>query len=129
MENIQTFVPQFRLDVLDKSHQLKYLLILLFSFEAVVPAFSEISATHAETSGYAGIKEESNLFDLFSILYICEPGTEERTEKGVLEVNSSFLEIFSSLIKFEPIFITWILPQEKFNSQPPLFTLHRVLLI
>jgi hypothetical protein len=112
-----------------KLNLLKYFLILLFCFESVVPVFSQIPARHLVTQGLAGVKAENNSIDHFSLLFIVEPGTEEQAEKGIVDTRSTFHEIFSELIKFNPALVTWVLPVNKENSQPPLFTLHRVLLI
>lgn len=112
-----------------KVHQLKYLLILLFCLETAAPFFAESTFRQAQVTSYISHKAEAGQADLNSILLFSEPGTEERLEHGIFESNSFILEIFSELSKFEPIRVTWFLPQEKFNTQPPLFTLHRVLLI
>ncbi|MFN3839434.1 MAG: hypothetical protein ACK4RF_01895, partial [Cyclobacteriaceae bacterium] len=106
-----------------------YLLILLFSFETTAPVFSEISVKHTETTCCISLKAEVKPSDWISLIFLTESGAEERIEKGTLATDSFFLEIFNALIKFKPFRITWPLPEEKFSSQPSLFTRYRTLLI
>lgn len=112
-----------------KLHQLKYLLILLVCFETTAPAFSDTSVRHAEKTCCIYQNAKASRADLISILFISEPGAEERIEQVTFEHSSFILEIFNDLLKFQSASITWYLPQKKFNTHPPLFTLHRVLLI
>jgi len=109
---------------------LKLFAILLFSFEMMAPAV--LMATpeiHPERQHAKSLNESDRSIDFLTHLIFEEVSSEEREGKDDCLIGISFIELFSELQKFEPIQITWSLPKEHFDTQPPLFTLHRVLLI
>lgn len=110
-------------------HLLKYLIILLFCFEIAVAGFSGIPSRNSETPSYESKEAEKNVIDNPSLLFISEPVSEEQVEKEVFEASAFFLATFSELIKFKPVLVTWVFPENKVTGHPPLFTLFHVLLI
>lgn len=110
---------------------LKLLAILLFSFELLAPAYFVSTANSPEEKNdQHHLTSRSHSFDLLSHLIFEETCSEEEREGKEHALTTLFYtEVFSELQKFEPARVNWLLPREKFDTQPALFTLHRVLLI
>jgi hypothetical protein len=128
---IKTFVQDFHSMGLKHSKILKLAAILIFSFELMAPAL------FACTEFDGGLKTNRTTFNatphsftLLSILLFEEVSNEEEREgKDHTLITFSFIEIFNALQKFKPDDITWLLPVNRSERQPSLFTLYRVLLI
>jgi hypothetical protein len=108
---------------------LKLVAILLFLFELLAPAvFATTQPSSEVKSEGINFTSFSHSFDLFSGL-IFEEASEEREGKDHTLTGICFVEIFSILQKFKPVNTSWLTPHQRFDIQPSLFTLHRVLLI
>jgi hypothetical protein len=110
---------------------LRIFAILLFSFELLAPAFVlgvPESNLHSQ-SVKIHISEQNQPIDLIAHLIFEEVNNEEREGKDDYLISVCFIEVFNELQKFEPIQVTWSLPKDRFDTQPSLYTLHRVLLI
>ena len=109
----------------------RLLAVLVFTFELLAPALfchSEIASESINNQKL--LVDHSGSLDLLSHLIFEEVSNEESREgkeHGLTQLW--FTELFSVLRKFEPTNVTWTLPRERFDTQPSLFTLHRVLLI
>jgi hypothetical protein len=105
--------------------------VLVFSFELLAPALFAPSEHACEAmNNQRHLVESGGSLDLLSHLIFEEVNNEESREgKEHGFTQLWFTEVFSVLQKFEPANVTWPLPKERFNTQPSLFTLHRVLLI
>jgi hypothetical protein len=112
---------------------LKLFAILLFSFELLAPAALIAAPKEAfdshETKSTNNFSKSAQSLDLLSHLIFEEVNNEVREGKDDCLISVCFVEVFSELQKFEPVHITWVLPKERFDIQPSLYTLHRVLLI
>jgi hypothetical protein len=110
---------------------LRVLSILLFSLELLAPALllgaPENNLHSANTTSH--ITNQNQAIDLISHLIFEETNSEEREGKDDCFLSVCFIEVFSDLQKFQPVYITRSLPKDQFDIQPSLFTLHRVLLI
>jgi len=110
---------------------LRIFAILLFSFELLAPALW----LHNDGSEPATPKlsfhfsEQTQPIDLISHLLFEEVNNEEREGKDDFLIGVCYTEVFNELQKFVPMQINWSLPKDRFNIQPSLYTLHRVLLI
>jgi hypothetical protein len=109
---------------------LRIFAILLFSFEMLAPALwlgdHESSITQKSTTYFS---HENQSIDLIAHLICEEANSEEREGKNDYLIDVSFVEVFNELEKFQPVQISWSLPKDRFDIQPSLYTLHRVLLI
>jgi hypothetical protein len=110
---------------------LRILAILLFSLELFAPAlalgapensFSDECVIHFTTN-------QTQSIDLISNLVFEVTNSEEREGKEDCLISVCFVEVFNQLQKFQPLQITWSAPKDRFDIQPSLYTLHRVLLI
>jgi len=109
---------------------LKRFAILLFSFEMLAPAILMATPETYYGSNHTNtLNKSERSIDFLTHLIFEEVNSEEREGKNDFLIGISFIELFSELQKFEPIQVTWSLPKEHFDTHPPLFTLHRVLLI
>ncbi|MBL7871063.1 MAG: hypothetical protein JNM78_05595 [Cyclobacteriaceae bacterium] len=112
---------------------LKLFAILIFSFELLAPVGLSASqnGTFEDSSlnNRSSVRESTQSVDSLSQLIFEEVGSEEREDKNECLISVCFVEVFSELQKFEPVHIAGSLPKDQFDTQPPLFTLHRVLLI
>lgn len=109
---------------------LRLFAVLLFSFEMLAPAVLMANPeTYPESLYTKTLNKSEQSIDFLTHLIFEEVNSEEREGKNDSVVGIGFIELFSELQKFEPIQVTWSLPKEHFDTQPPLFTLHRVLLI
>lgn len=112
---------------------LKLFAILVFSFELLAPAIliaaPKESFNDNETKELSSIYESVHSFDLLSHLIFEEINNEEKEGKDDYLISVCFIEVFNELQKFEPILITGSLPKDRFDTQPSLYTLHRVFLI
>lgn len=112
---------------------LKLFAIFLFSFELLAPAALIAAPTDAfdsqKAQSISNLSESAQSFDLLSHLVFEEVNNEVREGKDDCFISVCFIEVFSQLQKFEPVVITWVLPKERFDIQPSLFTLHGVLII
>lgn len=110
---------------------LKYLAILLFSFELLAPACLPDSESEQEfqLQDHARITAVSHSFDYIAQLLFEEASSEEREGKYDALTDLFGMDVFNVLVKFEPAEITWPLPKEHFDTQPALYRLHRILLI
>jgi len=112
---------------------LKLFAILIFSFELLAPvllmAKSKQTTNDSPATLSCNITEQAKPADLLSQLLFEEVGSEEREGKDGCLLSVCFVEVYNQLQKFQPIQVTWFLPKDKFDTQPSLFTLHRVLLI
>ncbi|MEQ1584692.1 MAG: hypothetical protein ABL895_02345 [Cyclobacteriaceae bacterium] len=112
---------------------LKLFAILLFSFELLAPAALIAAPTESfnsqESQSISNLSESAQSFDLLSHLIFEEVYNEVREGKDDCLISVCFVEVFSELQKFEPVLITWVLPKDRFDIQPSLYTLHGVLLI
>ncbi len=110
---------------------LRILAIIIFSFELLAPAVllgvPESETTSQNTNNQ--ITEQNKPIDLIAHLIFEEVNNEEREGKDDSLISVCFIEVFNELQKFEPIQVTWSLPRDRFDIQPSLYTLHRVLLI
>jgi len=110
---------------------LRVLAIFLFSFQLLAPALilgspeSVLAAKNIKIQ----ISEQNQPADLITHLIFEEANSEEREGKDDYLISVCFIEVFNELQKFQPVHITWSLPKDRFDTQPSLFTLHRVLLI
>lgn len=109
---------------------LKFLAILLFSFELLAPAClpQESGETHSPRN-QASLNDLSHSFDYISHLLFEEASSEEREGKDDVFTDLFVMDVFNALVKFESAEVTWQLPKEQFDSQPALYRLHRILLI
>lgn len=116
---------------LSHSKILKFLFILLFSFELFAPVLVPASSACQNSFSKATVQqaEQTQSFDFFSHFIFEEVSSEEREGKDDFLTGLCYRELFSELQKFETVQITWPLPKEHFDTHPPLFTLHRELLI
>ncbi len=109
---------------------LRIFAILLFSFEMLAPALwlgdHENSITQKSTTNYNDLHQP---IDLITHIICEEANSEEREGKDDYLIDVRFVEVFNELQKFQPVQITWSLPKDRFDIQPSLYTLHRVLLI
>ncbi len=108
---------------------LKFFAILLFSFEMLAPAVLLATPEATNSANSKNLNELNRSVDFLSHLIFEEVSSEEREGKNECLISVCFIELFSELQKFQPVQITWSLPKEHFDTQPPLFTLHGVLLI
>lgn len=112
---------------------LKLFAILIFSFELLAPilliAKPKQTALNSPLTLEYSITQQAKPLDLLSQLLFEEVGCEEREGKDGFFLSVSFVEVYNQLQKFQPIQSTWFLPKDQFDTQPSLFTLHRVLLI
>ncbi len=109
---------------------LKYLIILLFSFEVLAPAFVQsYEEDTIESSNQKHYVDLTGSFDCLAHLFFEENNSEEREGKDYDSSSFYFIELFSVLEKFKPIEITWSIARDRVESQPSLYTLHRVLRI
>lgn len=110
---------------------LRIFAILLFSFELLAPAVllgaPEGNLTSANTISH--YSDQNQPIDLIAHLIFEEVNNEEREGKDDYLISVCFVEVFNELQKFEPIHVTWSLAKDRFDTQPSLYTLHRVLLI
>jgi hypothetical protein len=110
---------------------LRIFAILLFSLELLAPAVllgaPESSLTSENTISH--LREQNQPIDLIAHLIFEEVNNEEREGKDDYLISVCFIEVFNELEKFEPAQVTWSLPKDRFDTQPSLYTLHRVLLI
>lgn len=104
---------------------------MLFSFELLAPAyFASTATTPEDKNDRFCLTSDSVSFDLISHLIFEETCSEEEREgKEHAFTTLFYTEVFSELQKFKPVRVNWLLPREKFDTQPALFTLHSVLLI
>ncbi len=110
---------------------LRVFAILLFSFELLAPAIvlGAPESTLTSENTITHLREQNQPIDLIAHLIFEEVNNEEREGKDDYLISVCFIEVFNELQKFEPIQVTWSLPIDRFDSQPSLYTLHRVLLI
>lgn len=110
---------------------LRIFAILLFSFELLVPAVllgTPEDDLHAENP-LSYYSNQNPPLDLIAHLIFEEVNNEEREGKDDYLISVCFIEVFNELQKFEPVHVTWSLPKDRFDTQPSLYTLHRVLII
>jgi hypothetical protein len=111
---------------------LKLFAILIFSIELIVPTLvAAFEQDHVPTAkSGAQLTNVITSVDFLTTL-LCEEASneEEREGKDDYVICVAYTEVFSHLQKFEPSRITWTQPKEKFDIQPSLYRLHRVLLI
>lgn len=110
---------------------LRIFAILLFSFELLAPAVllgTPEGDLHSENT-ISLYSNQNQPLDLIAHLIFEEANNEEREDKDDFLISVCFIEVFNELQKFEPIQVTWSLPKDRFDIQPSLYTLHRVLLI
>lgn len=109
---------------------LRIFAILLFSFELLAPALwlgdHEKNISQKSTTSYS---DQHQPIDLITHIICEEASSEEREGKDDYLIDVCFVEVFNELQKFQPVQITWSLPKDRFDIQPSLYTLHRVLLI
>lgn len=116
---------------LKHSKILKLAAILIFSFELLAPALFAFTELEGDLkAGQAKFNTNPHSFTVLSNLVFEEVSNEEEREgKDDTLISFSFIEIFNVLQKFKPDNITWLLPVNRSERQPSLFTLYRVLLI
>jgi len=110
---------------------LRIFALVLFSFELLAPA-TLLDAPEINSSAERGIISiaiHHQSLDFISHLLCEEASSEEREDKNDCLISVCFVEVFNELQKFQPVQIRWLLPKDRFDTQPSLFTLHRVLLI
>jgi len=126
-----TFVMTPRFMLLKYHKVLRIFAILLFCIE-ILTLVSSLGAgeNHNETGkGFVNIASNHQPLDFLNHLICEEASSEERESKYDCFISVCFVEVFNELEKFQPVQITWLLPKERFDTQPSLFTLNRVLLI
>ena len=126
-----TFVMTPRFMLLKYKKVLRIFAILLFSIE-ILTLVSSLGASenHNDTGkGFVNIASNHQTLDLLNHLICEEVNSEERKDKDDCFISVSFVEVFNELEKFQSVQIAWLLPKDRFDTQPSLFTLHRVLLI
>ena len=84
---------------------------------------------HITQKATPNLCDQNQPIDLLTHLICEEAGNEEREGKDDYLIDVCFVEVFNILQKFQPIQITWSIPKDRFDVQPSLYTLHRVLLI
>lgn len=118
--------------LLRHNKMLRIFAILLFSFEMLAPALwlgdHESSITQKSTT-YLSLIDQHHVIDLLTHIICEEASNEEREGKDDYLIDVCFIEVFNELQKFQPVQITWSPPKDRFDIQPSLYTLHRVLLI
>ena len=126
-----TFVMTPRFMLLKYHKVLRIFAILLFCIEILTLVSSlGTSENHNVTGkGFVNIASNHQTLDLLNHLICEEVSSEERENKYDCFISVCFVEVFNELEKFQPVQITWLLPKERFDTQPSLFTLNRVLLI
>ena len=109
---------------------LKHFIILLFSFELLAPAFMTGPLTqHFDKSSDAQYSQHIGSLDNLTAFLFEESNSEEREGKDY-DVEFLFVaDTFNELEKFVQTSICRSYVQERINSQPSLYTLHRVLRI
>ena len=110
---------------------LKYLVILIFAFEMLVPAWV---SSMDESEQVAHIQQEqvtehAASIEGFTHVLLEENNNEERVGRDFHFQACISFDLFDSLVKFRPVVVKHQLTQELFDSQPALFTLHRELII
>jgi hypothetical protein len=109
---------------------LRVFAILLFSFEMLAPAlWLGDHQSNIDQKSTTFLSNSNQSIDLITHLICEEVNNEEREGKDHYLIDVCFVEVFNELQKFEPVKITWSLPKDRFDIQPSLYTLHRVLLI
>jgi len=110
---------------------LRVFAILLFSFEMLAPALlmGAPESTLTSENTITHLTGQNQPIDLIAHLIFEEVNNEEREGKDDYLISVCFIEVFNKLQKFEPIHVTWSLPKDRFDTQPSIYTLHRVLLI
>jgi hypothetical protein len=96
----------------------------------LAPAFMQLKSNDViQPSHHKQYVDLTGSFDCLSHLFYEENNGEEREGKDYDNNFFYYIEIFNDLEKFKSIEITWSIPNERVDSQPSLYTLHRVLLI
>ena len=110
---------------------LRIFAILLFRFELFAPALWLQNDNNALTSQKSTFQfsEQTQPLDLITHLLFEEANNEEREGKDDFLIDVCYIEVFNVLQKFIPLQVNWSLPKDRFDIQPSLYTLHRVLLI
>jgi hypothetical protein len=113
------------------SNILKVFAILLFSFELFAPVIVPVTSVYQNNFSETTIQPatQTQPFDLLSHLLFEEVSSEEREGKGDFPTTLCYIELFNALQKFKPVQITQPFSKEHYDTHPPLFTLHRVLVI
>lgn len=109
---------------------LRIFAILLFSFEMLAPALwlgDHVSCITQKST--TCLSDQNQPIDLITHIICEEASNEEREGKDDYLIDVCFIEVFNELQKFQPVQITWSPPKDRFDIQPSLYTLHRVLLI
>jgi hypothetical protein len=109
---------------------LKYLVILLFSFELLAPSFIASSERQGEErpQNYS-FTNYTGTVDYLSALLYEENSSEERESKDSLYPSIYFFDVLNDLEKFKTQSVPRLVEKERFDTQPSLYTLHRVLRI
>ncbi|MBL7862028.1 MAG: hypothetical protein JNJ65_12760 [Cyclobacteriaceae bacterium] len=104
--------------------------ILLFCAELFVPSvLTAATQPHNQVYTKNQLTETIPTLDLLAHFLFEENTSEEKEGKDDILTTCCCFEVFNQLQKFEIARITWSLPRERFNTQPALYQLHRVLLI
>ena len=110
---------------------LKYLVILLFVVEMLVPAWVS-TLEETQPSAYIHqiqVTEQPASIDGISHILLEENNNEERVGRDFHFQPCISFDLFNSLEKFRSVDVKHRLTQVLFDPQPALFTLHRVVLI
>lgn len=131
LQKIKTFVRSFRSMDLKHSKILKLAAILIFSFELLAPTIFACTELNSDLkAGQTKFNANPHSVTVFSNLLFEEVSNEEEREgRDHTLISFSFIEIFNVLQKFKSDNITLLLPVNRTERQPSLFTLYRVLLI
>lgn len=112
------------------NRMLRILAILLFTVELFAPSlFASERPVGATTESKKVLAESVQSIDLLAHFLFEENTSETKEGKDDVILSACCFEVFNQLQKFEIARVTWSLPRERFDTQPALYQLHRVLII
>ena len=116
------------------SYSLKYLAILLFLFELLVPSFWVSASMGGDPGSSDRAYTPTHPKPVTSSLFLFEENSEKQRESRdhrgpVLFLDSGFTEFLSEKPVVLSETITWDFPTKHFDTQPCLFTLNCIFLI
>jgi len=118
-----------------KSTILKFLSLLLFSFELLSPIVLHAgNVSPAAHHGEASISSTSHDFGFFSLFLIEETNNEKEGEEDENKrifsfIDFTYIEVFNVLEKFRTIPIICSISEDRSNAQPSLLTLLSIFII
>jgi hypothetical protein len=118
-----------------KSTILKFLSLLLFSFELLSPiAHHAGNVSHVTHHGETSISSTAHDFGFFSLFLIEETNNEKEGEEDENKrifsfIDFTYIEVFNVLEKFRTLLIISSIPEDGSNTQPSLLTLLSIFII